>query len=389
MGEILCGGWENCDQKSASIATTVEHSRRRSKASRATTTMGWTSSLQRLIPRQLSKKSIGGGTSAGVDKHGASHVEAADAFSPSFLAANMSSLCNEERILEETNNIVTVSSVRQSLRRQSRKMATGKNDSNNDTDSTASADDDDEDWQDDVILDPTAVPNNNHLMVNSERDKHYYYCSTSDSGDGAGTTTKLQHLSRCRYLDMLARVHAAELAKRGELKHSVATLPELQKKLDSVEVGENIVRGATLDEMHQMTMSDSRSGTSSWQNSLLCRSNILHPSYSEFGMGTARASNEVDGEMRLYMVQLFRQHDTWKNSFVPSSENTMQQQQLLQLQQQQQQDSVDENAASAPVPAHYVQEKEQHKQQQQHLVVESENSIMDTTSCCVHLCMEE
>jgi hypothetical protein len=381
-----------------------------------TTTMGWTSSLQRLIPRQISKKSIvttsssnddinnnigsnNSGTAVIVDKQPTttSVDDGAEAsvnvFSPSYLAANMSSLCNEERLVQESKNVVLAASSSVSIRkkkslerrRQSQKTKNaGAN--NDDSDSMAASDDDDEDWQDDVILDPATVPNNNHLMVNSERDKHYYCCSIGGSGGTTSTITtktKLPHLSRCRYLDMLARAHAAELAHHGVLKHSVATLPELQKKLDSVEVGENIVRGGaatTLDEMHQMCMMMSDDN----DKNNLCRCNILHPSYNEFGMGTAR---EVDGCRRLYMVQLFRQHETWKNSFVPlssCSENNTIQQQLQQLQQQQN--------ITAPHHAQYAQDKDQQQKQQQqqqlHVAADSENNIMET-SCCVHLCLQE
>jgi hypothetical protein len=345
------------------------------------------------MPRQLSKKNMGSSISNNVDirkgKSGSSDsvvvdkqnpkaegaAEASSTFSPSFLAANMSSLCDEERLLEESKNVVAGSSVRKD-HRQSLHKASAKNDDG--SDSTLDNDDDD-DWQDNVILDPTAVPNNNHMMVNRERDK-YCYCSNSGV-----TTTPFQRLSRSRYLDMLARAHAAELAKRGgPLKHSVGSLEELQNKLDSLQVGENILRGTSLDEMHQMAMMTTLTATDddgSNMSSNFCRCNILHSSYTEFGMGTARASSQVDhDDERLYMVQLFRQHDTWKNSFVPNDVSNATQQQLVQEQQQE--------GGMIPVLGNEAAAAPTAQQEQPQQVVANEGDTMET-SCCVHLCMQE
>jgi hypothetical protein len=88
------------------------------------------------------------------------------------------------------------------------------------------------------------------------------------------------------------------LADRNKLQHSVPTLQDLQHILNSEDVGENIQRGASVQEMHCMSLKE---GT------LNCR-NILRGSYLEFGMGTAmgRRHDDDDDNNKLYMVQLFR-----------------------------------------------------------------------------------
>ena len=135
----------------------------------------------------------------------------------------------------------------------------------------------------------SSVPNpgaysNNHLMVNRER-----------------VVRGLGVLQRSAELDRRASRHAERLADEGQLGHSVASLAQLQKRLRSPNVGENVFGGRSIREMHVGAMQE---GTSS-------RFNVLRPSYTEFGMGTAVGKNKhendgIDDEARLYMVQLFR-----------------------------------------------------------------------------------
>jgi uncharacterized protein YkwD len=163
------------------------------------------------------------------------------------LSTNRSILCDQQRLLDEA--------------KEASRIMHSANDS-----SVHENDQEDDNTEDDTYI---------HVMVNRER-----------------LSRGLSTLKPSRFLTMLARAHAQVLADRTKLGHSVQTLEDLQHTLNSLDVGENIQRGHSVQEMHAMSVKD---GTFNCMN-------ILRESYLEFGMGTAKSRN--DG--KLYMVQLFR-----------------------------------------------------------------------------------
>jgi len=63
-------------------------------------------------------------------------------------------------------------------------------------------------------------------------------------------------------------------------------------------VGENVLRGTSVRQMHRDTVLGQNDGNSSTTTN--ARANLLSPVFDEFGMATAKDRRE-----RLYMVQLF------------------------------------------------------------------------------------
>ena len=82
-------------------------------------------------------------------------------------------------------------------------------------------------------------------------------------------------------------MHAAEMAARCRVEHSANDVQELQARLHSKCVGENVQCGASVKAMHDA-------------QSEVLRRNILG-NFSQFGVGTAQGT---DG--KIYMCQLFR-----------------------------------------------------------------------------------
>jgi uncharacterized protein YkwD len=109
--------------------------------------------------------------------------------------------------------------------------------------------------------------------------------------DNERITHHLPLLNLSEELARLAMVHATHMAQREALFHSVSTLAQLQNKLSSVLVGENVQRGPSCKSMHQTAMSDFA----------VNRNNILGANFTAYGVATVRAN---DG--RLYMCQYFR-----------------------------------------------------------------------------------
>jgi uncharacterized protein YkwD len=147
-----------------------------------------------------------------------------------------------------------------------------------------------------------------HLLVNMERQRN-----------GAGP------LQRSVRLDDLAKQHAKFLAQAGTLRHSAHSLQELKEKLQASNVGESAQRGDSIREMHETAMQgammidrddgdnrphDDEDNTRMrndhdaprQSSSRILADNILSPSFTEIGIGTAVSSS--DG--KLYMVQLYR-----------------------------------------------------------------------------------
>jgi uncharacterized protein YkwD len=122
----------------------------------------------------------------------------------------------------------------------------------------------------------------NHVLVNRER-----------------VLRGIDPLQRCRHLDDLATVHAQEMADRLDLFHSGdGTCADVQYRLKSRWVGENVMCGPDIRTMHQ---------TSMIMHGHTNRINILSKQLNQFGMGTAKGE---DGY--LYMVQLFRHVDEYR-----------------------------------------------------------------------------
>lgn len=105
-------------------------------------------------------------------------------------------------------------------------------------------------------------------------------------------TRQVEPLRRSSYLDCLAEAHAKTMAEQDSVFHSVDSVEALQKKLHGQQVGENILRGKSLLQMHKDIMTGSDS---------FLRRNILSTKFHEMGMGMA---NGNDGQV--YLVQLFR-----------------------------------------------------------------------------------
>ena len=129
-----------------------------------------------------------------------------------------------------------------------------------------------------------------HTLVNRERAKQQQRSSQQQQ-------QRLRALRRCPLLDDLANSHASCLAKEQVLQHSVQSIAELQSKLCSQHVGENVQKGATVADMHQQAMNHPRHERANNTQ----RQNILSPNFCEFGVGTALGDDGL-----LYMVQLFR-----------------------------------------------------------------------------------
>jgi uncharacterized protein YkwD len=138
------------------------------------------------------------------------------------------------------------------------------------------------------IIPETSYYSSNHRMVNRER----------AMAPGGG----LKPLYRSWYMDALAHAHVVDLAETGELK-VVSNLESLlgssssnnkeNQNQEQVLVGQNVQRGTSIRQMHESVMNSSGADSR--------RSNILRPTFTEFGMATALGR---DG--KLYMVQLFR-----------------------------------------------------------------------------------
>lgn len=98
-------------------------------------------------------------------------------------------------------------------------------------------------------------------------------------------------LSRSEELEKAAFRHAARMARAHKVNHSVKSLSDLQTKLNSRMVGENVQRGASIEAMHERAMA----------NFEVNRNNVLGPDFTEYGIATIYGK---DGQ--LYMCQYFR-----------------------------------------------------------------------------------
>ena len=114
----------------------------------------------------------------------------------------------------------------------------------------------------------------NHIMINAERTKKI-----------------IQPLVREIALDNLAREHAVAMAENNKLYHS--DLLGLQGKIGEPcrRLGENVMKGSSIHEMHKTLM----------QTSISDKNNILDRRFTSMGIGTAKSS---DGT--LYLCQIFR-----------------------------------------------------------------------------------
>jgi uncharacterized protein YkwD len=130
-----------------------------------------------------------------------------------------------------------------------------------------------------TTLPSTDYYSSNHVLVNRER-----------------VLRGVDPLHRCRHLDDLAATHAQEMADQLDLFHS-GCLDDVQYRLKSRVVGENVQCGPDIRAMHETSMS---------MHGHVNRINILSKQLNQFGMATAKGE---DGY--LYMVQLFRHVDEY------------------------------------------------------------------------------
>jgi uncharacterized protein YkwD len=104
----------------------------------------------------------------------------------------------------------------------------------------------------------------------------------------------LKPLHRSAVLDTIALVHAQSMAQGQAVVHSVKSILELQQKLRSRHVGENVQRGASIKQIHHDSMAAQEGGS-------FIRRNILSTSFDEMGMATAMGRDGI-----LYLCQVFR-----------------------------------------------------------------------------------
>jgi uncharacterized protein YkwD len=100
-------------------------------------------------------------------------------------------------------------------------------------------------------------------------------------------------LRKSQALDALAQAHAECMAQEQLVHHSVNVVDQLQKKLDSREVGENVQRGESVWQIHHDLV---RAGTDSF-----LFNNMISTTYNEMGCGKAHGKDGL-----VYWVQLFR-----------------------------------------------------------------------------------
>ena len=102
---------------------------------------------------------------------------------------------------------------------------------------------------------------------------------------------RLPELQRNAELDCWARLQASQMASATNVFHSVETIEELQEKLGSVAVGENVQRG---DSVFSMLCESMESGCT------VNRSNMLSEHFTQFGSAIA-----MGGDGKLYFCQVF------------------------------------------------------------------------------------
>jgi Cysteine-rich secretory protein family len=114
----------------------------------------------------------------------------------------------------------------------------------------------------------------NHVMVDNER-----------------ISQMVAPLVRLSELDAIARSHAEDMARKGEVFHSKPQEIRSSFCRTSRRLGENVARGTDIKAIHSCMMKN-----------VSDRNNMLDRRYTNMGMGTARGKD--DG--LLYLVQVFR-----------------------------------------------------------------------------------
>ena len=102
---------------------------------------------------------------------------------------------------------------------------------------------------------------------------------------------KMPPLRRSENLHHLARLHAANMASKKKVLHSVASVSELQTLLNASLVGENIQRGSCVAKMHAIAMKelDINAG------------NVLGDEFREYGVAISQGKDGMN-----YLCQYFR-----------------------------------------------------------------------------------
>lgn len=135
-----------------------------------------------------------------------------------------------------------------------------------------------------------ACPPDNQIIHNVERNASRYM-SNHVLINRVRLQKNLPKYRRSRYLDTLAQDYVSEAARLQDFRYSQLPVEELMALLGSDRVGQNLCRGKTMIDMHEIAM----------KNGGPTKANILSRNFVEMGMATARAQ---DG--KLYMIQFFR-----------------------------------------------------------------------------------
>ena len=94
------------------------------------------------------------------------------------------------------------------------------------------------------------------------------------------------------WLSELAQAHAHSMAERTKVRHTVQTIHELKRYLRSHKVGENVQRGTSILEMHDLSMSHYK----------VNRGNVLSRTYDEVGVGSS-----IGEDGHIYTCEFYRQ----------------------------------------------------------------------------------
>ena len=98
-------------------------------------------------------------------------------------------------------------------------------------------------------------------------------------------------LERSQLLDDMAFAHAQEMASRGSVFHGADTNYDLQVKLGSIEVGEDVFRGVSESDVYDKIMMSSETAV---------RTNLECPTFNQHGVGIAHCDGMV------YLCFLYR-----------------------------------------------------------------------------------
>lgn len=139
------------------------------------------------------------------------------------------------------------------------------------------------------------------LWASGTRQRNRNLPASVDTGENSGqnafvnqlrTQKNLPPLERSKLLDDIALTHAHEMSREGRLFHSVKKKFELQLKLGSVQVAEDIQCGASLQAIQESVMFSSAG---------YGRQCSERAEFTEIGIGSCEGEDGM-----VYLCQLFR-----------------------------------------------------------------------------------